>query len=213
MRHRLVLFDLDGTLIDHFDAIHRCHSFAMRRIGLPAPTMAQVRSAIGRGLEDAIAALAGPEHVARILPLYLEHWRATNLHDVRLMPGARELLGRLRARGARSAVFTNKRGDASRAVCAHLGITPLVGGIFGAGDTPWLKPQPEFAAHALAALGGTPDATALVGDSVYDLAAARNAGLAFFGVATGTHTAEELRAHGATRVYSGLSAAGADLLA
>jgi phosphoglycolate phosphatase len=213
MRHRLVLFDLDGTLIDHFGAIHRCHSHAMRRIGLPAPTLERVRAAIGRGLEDAIADLAGAENVARILPLYLEHWRATNLDDVRLMPGALELLGALQDRGVRTAVFTNKRGDASRTVCAHLGITPLVDGIFGAGDTPWLKPQPQFAAHALKQLDAAADATALVGDSIYDLAAAQNAGLEFIGVTTGTHSAEELRAHGAVRVHPGLNGAGDDLLA
>ena len=212
MRHRLVLFDLDGTLIDHFGAIHRCHAYAMQRIGLPAPTLARVRAAIGRGLEDAIADLAGAENIGRILPLYLEHWRATNLDDVVLLPGALELLGALRARGARTAVFTNKRGDASRAVCAHLGITPRVDGIFGAGDTPWLKPEPEFAAHALSALGATAEETALVGDSIYDLAAAQNAGLEFYAVTTGTHGAGELRAHGAARIYPGLTEAGADLL-
>lgn len=211
MRFRTVLFDLDGTLIDHFGAIHRCHSYAMQQIGLTPPTMQQVHAAIGRGLEDAIADLAGPENIARILPLYLEHWRVTNLHDVKFMPGGRELLGQLRARGFTCGVLTNKRGDASRVVCEHLGITPLVQGIFGAGDTPWLKPQKEFAAHALAQLGADPATTALIGDSIFDVAAAQNAGLAFFGVTTGTHTAEELRTSGATRIHPDLVAVGAAL--
>lgn len=213
MRLRTVLFDLDGTLLDHFGAIHRCHAHAMRQIGLPEPTMQQVHDAIGRGLEDAIADLAGPGNVARILPLYLEHWRATNLQDVTLLPGARDLLEALRARGVTCGVLTNKRGDAAREVCAHLGVTPLVAGIFGAGDTPWLKPQPEFAAHALAALGAAAATTALVGDSIYDLAAAQQAGLAFFGVTTGTHTAEELREHGATEVFASFAALSPVLLA
>jgi phosphoglycolate phosphatase len=201
MRLRTVLFDLDGTLLDHFGAIHRCHAHAMRQIGLPEPTMQQVHDAIGRGLEDAIADLAGPGNVARILPLYLEHWRATNLQDVTLLPGARDLLEALRARGVTCGVLTNKRGDAAREVCAHLGITPLVAGIFGAGDTPWLKPQPEFAAHALAALGATAATTA------------QQAGLAFFGVTTGTHTAEELREHGAAEVFASFAALSPVLLA
>lgn len=201
MRTRTVLFDLDGTLIDHFGAIHRCHAHAMRTLGLPAPTMQQVRNAIGRGLEDAIEALAGRENIARILPLYLEHWRATNLDDVALLPGALELVLALRARGVTCGVLTNKRGDASREVCAHLGLTPHLAGIFGAGDTPWLKPEPEFARHALGRLGADTADCLLVGDSPYDLAAARNAGLGFIAVTTGTHTAEELRAHGAERIF------------
>jgi len=173
----------------------------MRRIGLPAPTMQQVRNAIGRGLEDAIADLAGRENVARILPLYLEHWRATNLDDVKLMPGATELLEALNRHGVTCGVLTNKRGESSRVVCAHLGITPFVRGIFGAGDTPWLKPQREFADHALRTLGGDAASAVLIGDSIYDLAAAQQAGLGFLGVTTGTHSAEELRAHGATEIF------------
>ncbi len=201
MRLRTVLFDLDGTLLDHFAAIHRCHAFAMRTLGLPEPTLHQVRDAIGRGLEDAIETLAGRENVARILPLYLEHWRATNLDDVTLLPGAMELVLALRARGLTCGVLTNKRGDASREVCAHLGLTPHLAGIFGAGDTPWLKPEPAFARHALAALGADAATTLLLGDSPYDLAAAQNAGLAFMAVTTGTHSEAELRAHGAERIF------------
>lgn len=213
MRFRTVLFDLDGTLIDHFGAIHRCHSHAMQQIGLPAPTMQQVRDAVGRGLEDAIADLAGAQNVARILPLYLEHWRATNLDDVKLMPGALELVHAACERGLTCAVLTNKRGDASRTVCAHLGLTPHLAAIFGANDTPWLKPEPEFARHALTQLGAEAASTVLVGDSIYDLTAAQNAGLAFVGVTTGTHSAAELRAHGATEIYPSLDAASPAILA
>jgi phosphoglycolate phosphatase len=203
MRYRTVLFDLDGTLLDHFSAIHRCHAHAMTQIGLPAPSLTQVRAAIGRGLEDAIRDLAGAENVARILPLYLAHWRKTNLDDVQALPGALELLRALRTRGVTCGVLTNKRGDASREVCAHLGFTPWLAGIFGAGDTRWLKPQPEFARHALQALGAEASSTVLVGDSIYDLAAAQQAGLGFLGVTTGTHTAAELHAQGATEVFPG----------
>jgi phosphoglycolate phosphatase len=210
---RTVLFDLDGTLLDHFGAIHRCHAHAMRAVGLPAPTMAQVRRAVGRGLEDAIRDLAGAANVARLLPLYLAHWEATNLDDVTLLPGAAGLLAALRRRGVRRGVLTNKRGDTARAVCAHLGVAADLDGVFGAGDTPWLKPDPRFAAHALAALGADAATAALVGDSVYDLAAAQQAGLRFLGVTTGTHTAAELRAGGATEVFPTLDALAPALLA
>ena len=212
MRFRTVLFDLDGTLIDQFRAIHRCHCHAMRSIGLPEPTYAQVKAAVGRGVEQAIASLAGPENVSRLLPLVLQHWRETGLDDAVLLPGAREVLESLRARGVQCASLTNKRGPDARAVCAHLGIAPLLDGIFGAQDTPWLKPQREFTDHALRAVGAETARTALVGDSIHDAATARNAGLAFVGVTTGTHSAEELRAAGALDIFPDLAAAGAYLL-
>jgi len=211
MRFRTVLFDLDGTLIDHFGAIHRCHAYAMRKLGLPKPTLAMVRAAVGGGLDEAIARLAGREHVAAALPLFIEHWNATNLADVTLLPSARELLAELRNGGVRCAVLTNKRGYAAREVCTHLGLDPLLAGVFGARDVAWIKPDPRFTAHALAAIAGEAGTTALVGDSPYDLAAAQNAGLSFIGVTTGTHSEPELRAAGATEIYAGLTAAGAAL--
>jgi phosphoglycolate phosphatase len=214
MRFRTVLFDLDGTLIDHFNAIHRCHAFAMRTLGLPEPTSEEVRAAVGGGLETAIARLVGDANVSKALPLFLAHWDETNLDDVQLLPGASEVLAELNAAGVRCAVLTNKRGYAAREVCAHLGLNPLLAGVFGAGDVDWIKPDPRFADYALTTLGSTASTTALVGDSPWDLSAAKNFGLTFFGVTTGTHTAEELIADGARpdAVFADLDAVSRALL-
>lgn len=207
-----VLFDLDGTLVDHFRTILRCHRHTLRTLGLPEPTMAQVHAAVGGGLELALRRLAGPDRVAEALAIYRPLWDATLLDDVEVLPGAVELLAELRALGVTCAVLTNKRADSSRLVCDHLRLTPLLDGLFGAGDTPWLKPAPEFTAHALTQLGANAATTALVGDSSWDFETARNAGLAFIGVTTGTHTADQLRAAGATRVYPDLASARVALL-
>ncbi len=213
MRLHTFLFDLDGTLLDHFAAIHRSHAYTMRQLGLAVPSLAQVRAAIGGGVELAVTRLVGPEHAAAALAIYRPYWDATMLDDVQLLPGARELLVGLKQAGAQSAVFTNKHGPSSRLVCEHLGFAGLLDGIYGATDTPWLKPAPEFARHVLQALGALAATTALVGDSPYDLAAARNAGLEFYGVTTGTHTDAELRAAGATSVFPDLPALTPSLLA
>jgi phosphoglycolate phosphatase len=207
MRFRTVLFDLDGTLIDHFSAIHRCHAYAMRKLGLREPSYAEVRAAVGGGLDEAIARLAGRENVAAALPLFTEHWNATNLDDVTLLPGARELLADLNQAGARCGVLTNKRGNAARQVCTHLGLDPLLAAVFGANDTPWIKPDVRFLQHALVAMAGETSSAVLVGDSPWDLAAAQNAGIPFVGVTTGTHSAEELRAAGGTAIFPDLKSA------
>ncbi len=204
------LFDLDGTLINHFAAIQRAHTHTLLQLGLPAPTAEQVLAAVGGGLENAIAKLAGPARVAEALAIYRPYWNATMLDDVVLLPGARELLTRLRAEGAKLAVLSNKHGPSSRLVCDQLGLTPLLDGVFGATDTPWLKPQREFTAHALTKIGAEAAGAVLVGDSTYDIETAKNAGLASWCVATGTHTAAELTAARAERVFAdlaGLSAA------
>ena len=212
MRYRTLLFDLDGTLIDHFAAIRRAHAFTLRQLGLPEPSPTEVRAAVGGGLEEAIARLAGRDRVAEALAIYRPYWDATMLADVTLMPGAFELLTALKRKGIRTAIVTNKHGPSSRLIATHLGVAGLLDGNFGATDTPWLKPAPEFTAHVLEALQAHASSTALVGDSPYDLATARNAGIDFYGVTTGTHSAKELRAAGAEKIFPDLASVGPVLL-
>lgn len=211
MQFTTFLFDLDGTLVDHFAAIHRAHSHTMRHLGLPPPSLSQVRAAIGGGVEVAIARLVGRERVAEALPIYRPYWSSTMLDDVTLFPGARELLEKLHACGATLAVFTNKHGPSSRLVCDHLGLTPLLQGNFGATDTAWLKPQPEFAAHVFKTLGTIASSALLIGDSPYDVEAAKSGGFACWCVTTGTHSESELLAAGADKVLPDLAAVAREL--
>ncbi len=206
MRFRTVLFDLDGTLIDHLPAIHRSYAHTLPQLGLPAPTCEQVKNAIGGGLENAMRNFVPEEKIAEGLRIYRAFWDTTMLDGAEPMPGALELLEQLHTSGVACGVFTNKHGPSARAVCAHLGLTPFLDLILGATDTDWLKPQPEFAAHALAALKANAATTCLVGDSPWDVQAAHAAGFPCFAVTTGTHTADELRAAGADAVYDNLLA-------
>lgn len=203
-RFRAFLFDLDGTLIDHFAAIHRTYAHTLGKMGLPIPTADEVRAAVGGGLERAALRFVPRERLPEALGIYREYWDRTLLDDVRLMPGARELLERLQAGGARVAVVSNKLGSSSRSICDHLGITPLLLAVVGAGDTPWLKPAPEFSRHMLGVLGAAADETLLVGDSPYDIQAARAGGFPAWCVTTGTHDRQQLQAAGAARVFADL---------
>lgn len=203
--HQTFLLDLDGTLIDHFAAIHRSYVHTMRELGKPEPTLAQVRAAVGGGLDTAIRRFVTEAELARAMKTYREYWDRTMLDDVVLLPGARELLQSLQARGAKLAVLTNKLGTSSRLICDHLGITPFLGAVVGAQDTAWLKPQPELTAHALALIGASPAGALMVGDSPFDIETGHQAGLPSWCVTTGTHNAEELRAAGADAIFANLA--------
>ncbi len=206
---RTVLFDLDGTLIDHFAAIHRTHCHTMRSFGLPEPTFAEVHRAIGGGLDEAVRRLIGPHNEALVPEAcvrYRQYWQEHMYYGVALLPGAAELLRALHASGRTTAVFTNKHGPSARTICEHLGVAPFLHGIFGALDTPWLKPQREFADYALKTLGVSAASAVLIGDSTYDIDAARNAGFPSWCVTTGTHTAAELSHAGANRIFPDLPA-------
>jgi phosphoglycolate phosphatase len=208
---RSFLFDLDGTLVDHFKAIHRCYAYTLPRVGYPAPTAQQVRDAIGGGLEHALSNFVPPEKIQEALAVYREYWSRTMLDDVTAMPGALELLEGLHAKGAVLAVLTNKHAPSSRLICDKLGFSPYLKATVGAGDTPWLKPQRELSEYALKLMGGVPESALLVGDSPFDIDAAHNGGFPCWVVTTGTHSAEELREAKADGILPNLRAIGLKL--
>ena len=204
MAFQTLLLDLDGTLVDAFTTIHRSYCHTLPRFGRPAPTMEQVRRAVGGGLRNAMSHFLPGELIDRAIAVHQAYTDQILLEDVRALPGAFALLQTLHARGLTLAVYTNKHAGSSRRICAHLGFTPLLHGIYGAGDTPWIKPQPELAAHVLGELKADPAATLLIGDSPFDVQAAHNGGFKCWCVTTGTHDAEQLAAAKADRVFSNL---------
>jgi len=210
-RFATLLLDLDGTLVDAFTTIHRSYVHTLPQLGFPAPTMAQVRRAVGGGLENAMRHFVPEALVAEAVQRHVAYTDSILLEDVRLLPGALDLLRAQQAAGVTLAVFTNKRGDHARAICAHLGVTPYLKGIFGARDTAWLKPQPEFAAHVLDQLGARAETTLMVGDSPFDVQAAHHGGFPCWCVTTGTHDAAQLAEAKADAVYPDLIALGAAL--
>lgn len=210
-RFATLLLDLDGTLVDAFTTIHRSYVHTLPQLGFPAPTMAQVRRAVGGGLENAMRHFVPEALVAEAVQRHVAYTDSILLEDVRLLPGALELLRTQQAVGVTLAVFTNKRGDHARAICAHLGVTPFLRGVFGARDTAWLKPQPEFAAHVLDQLGARADTTLLVGDSPFDVQAAHHGGFPCWCVTTGTHDAAQLAEAKADAVFPDLIALAAAL--
>lgn len=212
-RFQTVLLDLDGTLVDAFTTIHRSYVHVLPQFGRPAPTAAAVRRAVGGGLENAMRHFLPEELIAEAVKKHIAHTETILLEDARALPGALELLKAQHEAGANLAAFTNKRGEHARKVCAHLGMSPYLRGIYGAKDTPWLKPQPEFAAHVLTALNANAATTILIGDSPFDVQAAHNGGFPCWCVTTGTHSAEELREAKADGVFEDLFAVRAALAA
>jgi phosphoglycolate phosphatase len=212
MSFRTILFDLDGTLLDAFTTIHRAYCHTLPHFGLPAPTMEQVRNVVGGGGRNAMAHFLPEDQLDEAIAYHVAYTRKILLEDVKLMPGALELVQALHQRGLTLAVFTNKAAAQARPVCEHLGLTPYMQAIYGAGDTPWVKPQPELAAHVLRELKADPATTLLIGDSPYDVQAAHNGGFPCWCVTTGTHDEEQLTADQADRVFPDLIALHSALL-
>ena len=189
---KTVFFDLDGTLINHLGSIHACYVHTLPKVGLPAPSLQQVKNAIGGGLENAMSRLVPKEKLTKALSIYRKHWEKIFLDDVSLLPGADALLEDLHQRGLKLAVLSNKVGDSSRTLCEHLRISHYFLFILGAQDTPWLKPDKRLIRYALDKLDAQPEESALVGDSPWDVQSALNAYITPMMVTTGTHSAKQL---------------------
>lgn len=200
-RFDYLFFDLDGTLIDHFRAIYRSYVHVQETLGLPVSDFNTVLRSVGGSIPVTLGRLIGTDRVDEALPLWRAHFAETMLDEVDPLPGVAEGLDRLASLGSRMAVFTNKDGPAARAVIGHLGWDRYFEKVAGAMDTPWRKPQIDFTLWMLRETGALAEGTLMVGDSPFDVEAGKNVGMVMYGVATGSHTAEELRDAGADAVY------------
>ena len=201
---RAILFDLDGTLIDQFKAIHKAYARAMVELGLKPADYQTVRSSVGGSADMTMKRLVGPELAPKGLEIYPPIFEEEMLKGLKTMPGAIEVLRALSERKERLAVFTNKVGPHARAACDHLQLTPLVDLVIGVRDTPWRKPDPEFTLHVLKKLGATAEESLLIGDSPFDFESADSVGMDCRLVTTGTHSEEELSDLGALSIHENL---------
>ncbi len=145
---RLVVFDLDGTLVDSARDIAAAVNAALAALepGTAPLPLERVVGFVGDGarllIERVLQHRGSSLRPDRVLPLYLEAYRERLLDTTRLYPGVSEALAELAASGRPLAVLTNKPGDLSRTILNGLGVGSRFARIWGAGDVPARKPDP-----------------------------------------------------------------------
>jgi len=200
---KLAIFDVDGTLVDSQAMIAASLTAAFKAEGLVVPERSRMMSIVGLSLVDAMAVLAPEHEVAahdRLAAAYKEaFWqhRAEGQHTETLFPGAEELLAKLRARGEVAlGIATGK----SRRGVAHLiekhGWEGWFSTVQTSDDHP-SKPHPSMVVTALAETAVEPAAAIMIGDTSFDIAMARAAGVGAAGVSWGNHPTAELLTAGA----------------
>ena len=184
MRRPVVLFDLDGTVVDSGPIILASMRHATRTVLGRDFTDAELLANVGGpGLEAQMAAFA-PTQTAELVRVYREHNEP--LHDTLLgFDGVELTLETLRERGHRLGIVTAKRRSTVDLAFARLPLAHLFEVVVGGDETQRHKPDPEPLQLALARLEADPGEAAYVGDSPYDMQAARAAGLYAIGVTWG----------------------------
>ena len=199
----LIVFDMDGTLIDTHALIAEHMAAAFNDAGLAAPSAADVRQVIGLSLPVAIGRLAGtddPDFIGGLVESYKTHYRASlELRTDRepLFPGAREALDRLRPVPQTFLGIATGKGLAG----VHR-ILDLHGlrGHFATLQTPDhnpSKPHPGMLLRAMAETAAKPAETVMIGDTLFDIELAVAAGVGAIGVSWGYHDPADLRRAGA----------------
>ncbi len=178
----LLIFDLDGTLVDSAPDLRAAVNEMLRERGEKPLSLPQVRRMIGDGVPALVARAlaasgAGPAEAAVALPRFLELYEADAVRLTRPYPAVPETLAALRRRGYRTAICTNKPQHATLRVLEGLGLLPLFDGIAGGDRFAIKKPDPDHLLELIGVLGARVEAAAMIGDNENDAAAARGAGI------------------------------------
>jgi len=190
-----VLFDLDGTLIDSKMDIAAAANSARVHFGLPPLPLETVVTYIGRGVDHLLRCTLGPEatedRLKEGMPVLMAHYKDHLVVHTTVYPGVRDLLVLLKSRGIPMGVVSNKPHALTQLTLEKLDLNQYFKTALGADATANKKPHPEPLLTALKTLGGSPQRSIMIGDSLVDAQAGRAAGMAVGLVAHGyTHKTE-----------------------
>jgi phosphoglycolate phosphatase len=185
----LVIFDLDGTLVDSKLDLVLSVNAARGLMELPPISDQLVSSYVGNGapvlMRRALGTEASEADVERGLEFFLKYYRAHMLDNTQLYPGVKNALDRLHAAGAKMAVLTNKPVRFSRSIVEGLGLKQHFFQVYGGNSFEQKKPDPIGIETLLRESGLARERTIMVGDSGVDVQTARNAKVQACGVSYG----------------------------
>lgn len=192
MHPSLMVFDLDGTLIDSAPDMHRAVNLMLADLGCSPLTLADIRSMVGDGASALIArALAARQCVSadptKALAQFLEHYEDEPTTFTRAFPGVAATLGRLQAFGLTLAVCTNKPTRLTAMILERLELAPFFARVLAGDSMPFRKPDPRALMEVINGFGTPKAATIMVGDSEVDAATAHAAGVPFVLMTYGYH--------------------------
>lgn len=202
---KLLIFDLDGTVLDTLDDLADALNYALRAYGHPVRGRAEVRRMVGNGIANLVSrgVLEGREGVSEeaveaVLTAFRGYYADHCLDQTRPYAGVPAALEKFKAGGYRLALVSNKADSAVQTLCRQ-----FFPGVFDyvAGEKPGVrrKPAADMVRNALSALGMTVRESVYIGDSEVDVATAQNAGADMIAVTWGFRDREALTAAGATR--------------
>ena len=184
MSPALIIFDLDGTLIDSAADLAAAVNAMLAGFGCPPLPLAEVRPMIGEGVAMLVARALAARGCGQADPgaasrLFMLHYESDATSRTTAFPGVREALEALRAADIPLVVCTNKPAGITRRILESLGLAGYFARVVGGDSLPFRKPDPRVLLALLQAFAAPPERSLLVGDSEVDAATAHAAGVGF----------------------------------
>lgn len=202
---KLVILDLDGTIIDAYPAITDSFNFTMRSLGCSRQSARVIRRAVGKGDKGLLEPFVPRDGLERAVRVYRAHHREALLRSSRLFPRAEELLVYLKHKGYKLAVASNRPTRFSLILLRHLRIKKYFDYILCADRLKQGKPSPEIIRRILRHFSLSRKHALLIGDMVIDAQAGRRAGVKTVMLTTGSSSRQELRKEKPEKIISRLS--------
>lgn len=183
---KLIIFDLDGTLVDAYPAIIESFNYTMRKLGYPARSHAVIRRAVGWGDKNLLEPFVKPGDLPGALTIYRRHHKKSLLKGAHLLPGAARVLAFLKNKGYKLAIASNRPSQFSWIIIRHLKLTKLLAYVLCADKLDHMKPHPEILNTIMHKFSLAPDEVIYVGDMAIDAQAGRRARVRTVIVTTGS---------------------------
>lgn len=195
LRYRAVLFDLDGTLVDSYAALADAVNYARRQHGLHELSAARIRDFVGDGLDPLLRRAFDADEVPRsVRDAFESRYDEICCEESKVLGDVEATLEALDGFGVAMAVCTNKPTSFSTKILTFLGLSRYFRAIVGPDLAGARKPDRKHVLHTLESTECSPAGALFVGDMPIDVHAARNSGMDVAVVATGSSSAETLRA-------------------
>jgi phosphoglycolate phosphatase len=191
---KLLMFDLDGTLVDTSKDITNALNYALKPYGLKELTVEDTTKMVGEGLTRLVEKILGESNVQlrdAVINGFLDYYSKHLTDYSTIYPGVRETLGRLN--GYKKAVISNKRESLSTRLLEELSLNKYFDLVIGSDTTPERKPSPVPVIYVVSKFGISPQESMMVGDSNYDIEAGKKAGVKTVAVTYGYKEKEYLK--------------------
>lgn len=205
MKKQLVIFDLDGTLLDTVADLANATNQALEQCGYPTHPVEAYYKFVGNGINKLFARAlpteaSNEENVLRVRSLFVPYYNEHNADYSRPYPGVVELLHTLQEDGVKIAVASNKYHEATLKLVHYFFPDIRFAAIYGQREDVPIKPAPDIVYDILRDTGISTEQALYVGDSGVDMQTACNAGVESAGVTWGFRSEAELREHGAAHL-------------